>query len=70
MRTVFLPTQNADMLLLKIESLQAQLNEQVRPPVPAVALVFCCVRHCKLLFNVASLQVQLDEQVRPLAGLL
>lgn len=30
MRTVFLPTQNADMLLLKIESLQAQLNEQVR----------------------------------------
>jgi hypothetical protein len=29
MRTVFLPTANADALLLKIESLQAQLNEQV-----------------------------------------
>ncbi|KIZ06949.1 Coiled-coil domain-containing protein 77 [Monoraphidium neglectum] len=28
MRTVFLPTANADALLLKIESLQAQLNEQ------------------------------------------
>ena len=28
MRTVFLPTQNADMLLLKIESLTAQLGEQ------------------------------------------
>jgi coiled-coil domain-containing protein 77 len=30
MRTVFLPTANADFLLLKVESLQAQVNEQVR----------------------------------------
>lgn len=29
MRTVYLPTANADTLLLKVESLQAQLNEQV-----------------------------------------
>lgn len=30
MRTVYLPAANADNLMLKIESLQAQLNEQVR----------------------------------------
>jgi coiled-coil domain-containing protein 77 len=30
MRTVFLPTANAEVLTLKVESLQAQLNEQVR----------------------------------------
>jgi hypothetical protein len=30
LRTVFLPTANADALLLKVESLQAQLAEQVR----------------------------------------
>lgn len=29
LRTVFLPTANADTLILKVESLQAQLNEQV-----------------------------------------
>lgn len=32
LRTVFLPAANADALVLKIESLQAQLNEQVRRP--------------------------------------
>lgn len=30
MRTVYLPAANADNLMLKVESLQAQLNEQVR----------------------------------------
>jgi hypothetical protein len=30
LRTVFLPTVDSDFLLLKVESLQAQLNEQVR----------------------------------------
>jgi coiled-coil domain-containing protein 77 len=30
LRTVFLPTVDCDFLLLKVESLQAQLNEQVR----------------------------------------
>ena len=29
MRTVYLPTANSDSLMLRIESLQAQLNEQV-----------------------------------------
>ncbi|MQK85078.1 hypothetical protein EI035_23845 [Escherichia coli] len=29
LRTVFLPTVDCDFLLLKVESLQAQLNEQV-----------------------------------------
>ena len=29
LRTVYLPTANADSLILKVESLQAQLNEQV-----------------------------------------
>ena len=29
MRTVYLPTANTDSLMLRIESLQAQLNEQV-----------------------------------------
>ena len=29
LRTVFLPTVNADFLMLKVESLEAQLNEQV-----------------------------------------
>jgi coiled-coil domain-containing protein 77 len=31
LRTVFLPTANADVLALRVESLQAQLNEQVGP---------------------------------------
>eukprot|EP00959_Pyramimonas_sp_CCMP1952_P106565 2228107-Pyramimonas_sp.AAC.2 len=36
MRTVYLPTTNVESLLLKCESLQAQLNEQVpRPQQPA-----------------------------------
>lgn len=30
MRTVYLPAANADNLMLKVESLQAQLSEQVR----------------------------------------
>lgn len=30
MRTVYLPAANADNLMLKVESLQAQLDEQVR----------------------------------------
>lgn len=29
LRTVYLPTANADSLILKVESLQSQLNEQV-----------------------------------------
>jgi hypothetical protein len=35
LRTVFLPTVDSDFLLLKVESLQAQLNEQVTTPHPA-----------------------------------
>lgn len=31
LRTVFLPTVDSDFLLMKVESLQAQLNEQVGP---------------------------------------
>lgn len=41
MRTVYLPAANADNLMLKVESLQAQLNEQVRD--------FVWHRHCKHL---------------------
>jgi coiled-coil domain-containing protein 77 len=36
LRTVFLPTVDCDFLLLKVESLQAQLNEQVRAHMTAV----------------------------------
>ena len=35
LRTVFLPTVDSDFLLMKVESLQAQLNEQVGP-------AWCC----------------------------
>lgn len=38
MRTVFLPMVDADFLMLKMESLQAQLNEQVH-----VAELLCCM---------------------------
>jgi coiled-coil domain-containing protein 77 len=38
LRTVFLPTVDCDFLLLKVESLQAQLNEQVRVHMAAPAI--------------------------------
>lgn len=38
MRTVFLPASNADALVLKIEAMQAQLNEQVRGRAAPLAL--------------------------------
>ena len=41
MRTVYLPAANADNLMLKVESLQAQLNEQVRNSL----LPITCVSH-------------------------
>ncbi len=40
MRTVYLPAANADSLMLKVESLQAQLNEQVRSSVLTITCVW------------------------------
>lgn len=44
LRTVFLPTVDSDFLLLKIESLQAQLNEQVRSRLKQQPCLHCCLR--------------------------
>ncbi len=40
MRTVYLPAANADNLMLKVESLQAQLNEQVRSSLLTITCVW------------------------------
>jgi coiled-coil domain-containing protein 77 len=42
LRTVFLPTVDSEFLLLKVESLQAQLNEQVRNRMNQQPCLRCC----------------------------
>jgi hypothetical protein len=59
LRTVILPTVDADFLLLKVESLLAQLNEQVS--VLAVGWVGCLAVRVLTLTRAASL-------LRPSAG--
>jgi coiled-coil domain-containing protein 77 len=44
LRTVFLPTVDSEFLLLKVESLQAQLNEQVRNRMKQQPCLRCCAR--------------------------